>query len=454
MKSNISIVMLSVALLATATLSSCRFEDDDYFDESASLRIEAYNEEAQATLVGSEQGWVMQYFCGTQNSQYEGFNLFAKFYDSGRVLMASDHRYLRDGNAGTYTEDTSLYSLTEEDGPVLAFDTWNDILTVFADPVSSSSAPTTIVNDGVGMNGDYNFIIESYSDEEVLLRGQRYSASVRLVRCEMDWQEYISQTATLKSYITNTSINHYYVTDGVDTMYISGLRNGRMRYAERTTDPVNTDSMACCFTPDGFHLEDAHTVGESSFQDFVLTDDSTMLVTEDGSVQCIALWDSYAATHTDKWIIDETQLSSELSAAYDAIAEALTQYNSKYSIKSLSLGKPRGANFTGLVLDFYQTTSKSSYNDMAVELASDLVSFGQIELSLDDDPTTDNNWSNFISKGATDLTDAVMAFAKLIENTYTFEPDNYFLPTGGTYTSVDGTVTLVVSESGSSSSSL
>lgn len=453
MKSNISLIMLSAATIATATLSSCRFEDEDFFDESASLRIESYNEEAQATLVSAEQGWVMQYFCGTQNSQYEGFNLFAKFYDSGKVLMASNHRYLRDGNANTYTEDESLYSLTEEDGPVLAFDTWNDILTVFADPVSASAAPNSLVNDGVGMNGDYNFIIESYSDEEVLLRGQRYSAAVRLVRCDMDWQEYISQTAALKSYITNTTISHYYVTDGVDTMYISGLRNGRMRYAERTEDPVNTDSMACCFTPDGFHIEDAHTVGESTFQDFTLASDSSMLISEDGSVQCIPLWDSYVAAHTAKWAIDATQLNSELKAAYDAIETALTQYNSKYSVKSLSLGKPRSTSFTGLVLEFYTSASKSSYNDMAVELGSDLVSFGTIEISLADDPTTDNNWKNIGTKEP-DLTAALLTFASLIEGTYTFTPDNYFLPTGGTYTSVDGTVTLVVSEVKSSSSLL
>ena len=50
---------------APAALTSCQFEDEDFFEESASLRVEHTNEKVQQLLVAPEHGWVLQYFCGT-----------------------------------------------------------------------------------------------------------------------------------------------------------------------------------------------------------------------------------------------------------------------------------------------------------------------------------------------------------------------------------------------------
>ncbi|MDE6011603.1 MAG: DUF4302 domain-containing protein, partial [Prevotella sp.] len=98
-------------LLPSVMMTSCKFEEDDYFPESAALRIEKTAKEIKAKLCApsadGEYGWVMQTFvAGNDSSKFEGFNLFAKFYENGKVLLASDHRYLRDGNANQYTEST------------------------------------------------------------------------------------------------------------------------------------------------------------------------------------------------------------------------------------------------------------------------------------------------------------------------------------------------------------
>ena len=437
---------LAAALLvaATAGVTSCRFEDEDYFEESASLRLEHYLDSAETYLVAPDYGWVMQYFCGTQNFQFEGFNLFAKFYESGKVLMAGNHRMLRDGNAGLYTEDTSLYSLIQEDGPVLAFDTWNDILTVFADPVNPFAAPTTITNDGQGMNGDYNFVLMSLSDDIINLTGERYRASVRLVKCEMEWEDYIDATSQAKSYFTNSTITNYYVTDAVDTMYICGLSAGKMLYCERISDPLQQDSMACCFTPTGFYLEDEHEVGESTFQEFTLSADSSKLVS--GDVECIAMWDAYAVGHTPLWVFDPDEFTTEMQEAFDAITPALQAYNSNYSLKNLSIGKSVGGNsVNGLVATFYTNANKSKTNVVAIEMGSSRPAFGQVTLTVDDDPAGDANLT-LISKKATDLPDALKAFADLVVDTYDLTPNNYFLPTGATYTSTTGGLTFTLTE--------
>ena len=444
MKKTSLYIGLTAALLVTAAagFTSCRFEDDDYFEESASLRLEHYLDSAEAYLVAPENGWVMQYFCGTQNFQFEGFNLFAKFYESGKVLMASDHRMLRDGNAGVYTEDTSLYSLIQEDGPVLAFDTWNDILTVFADPVNPFLAPTTISNDGQGMNGDYNFVLMSLSEDKIQLVGERYRGNVRLVKCDMGWEEYIEATEEAKEVFTNSTITNYYITNSVDTMYICGLSAGKMLYCERIEDPLQQDSMACCFTPEGFYLEEAHEVGESSFQEFTLSADSSMLVS--GDVECIAMWDDYVVGHTPLWYFSDDEYTDEMTEAFDDINSALQEYSTNYSLKSIALGKSTGGNaVNGIIAVFYTNASKSKTNSCGVAMNSTLTKYGQIELTVDDEPSYDANVTT-IAKKSDNIKSAMKAFADIIADTYDMTPNNYFLPTGTTYASTTGGLTFTL----------
>ena len=59
---NISLLPL-FALAIILLNTSCRFEEDEYFDKSASLRVLATNEELKSLLVnqssGANNGWVI-----------------------------------------------------------------------------------------------------------------------------------------------------------------------------------------------------------------------------------------------------------------------------------------------------------------------------------------------------------------------------------------------------------
>ena len=90
--------MMALAAIAT----SCTFEQDDYFDETASLRVTHINENIKQRLVDQSAegnyGWVMQYFvAGTDDYSFEGFNLFGRYFDDGKVTLAGNHRFLRNG---------------------------------------------------------------------------------------------------------------------------------------------------------------------------------------------------------------------------------------------------------------------------------------------------------------------------------------------------------------------
>lgn len=416
--------------------TSCKFEDDDNFDESASLRIEHFNDNVQQVLTAAPYGWNIQYFCGTNGGQYEGFNLYASFSNDGSVLMASDHRMLRNGNKGQYTESRSLYSILEEDGPVLAFNTWNDVLTVFSDPVSPTEAPDKQVNDGQGMAGDYNFIVESCTEDEIILIGQRYRARVRMVRCECPWQEHIASVKKTKADITNNTITAYYLTNGADTMYFSTVSTGVITYTERLVNPLTVSQMACVFTPDGIHIERAHSLGKNTYQDFHVNADSTMLTTLDGSVQCIPMWDSYVASHKEQWTIDQSTLSDEQKAYIETIDAGLNAFNNKYSLAKISLGKTSsGTPVVGLVLTYYTATNKKKTSDCALAINTIRTAFGEVAMSLDENPQLDTNLTNILKSDKTpdSFREAVMALAESLCGTYSVTPDNYFLPTGATF---------------------
>jgi len=419
--------------------TSCRFEEDDYFDESASLRVEHAIDQVRDNLSSAENGWVMQYFCGTGVAHFEGFNLFAKFDKNGKVTIAGNHRFLRDGNANKYTEANSLYSLLLEDGPVLAFNTWNDVLTPFVDPVAYYAAPNTLVKDGEGMQGDHNFVVMSNSDNEIILRGERHSAEVRLVKCDRSWADYIADTETMKNSFTNASINEYYViNNNNDTLYFSGLRNGRFRYTEDLVKGVKLDSLSCVFTPNGFRTEHTDSIGSCKFHEFKLADDKTCLKNEDGSVKVIAYWDNYIVKHTAVWKMDASLFSAEQTSLFNQIDAELKKHNANWSLESIGIGKSTGSNaIVGLVLTFYTSTAKTKTNTAGLAMTMSRPAYGQITINCTAEDKIDKNMET-IKKKATELENLTRSFAATLNGTYQITPDSYFLPTGGQFDAVSG----------------
>ena len=423
-----SLLFVIGTLLFSVAFTSCRFEDEDYFDEPAAQRIETTTELVKQTLVGAPNGWVMQYFTGTED--IEGFNIFVRFDNSNKVTMASDHRYLRNDSAGKYTEYASLYEILKEDGPVLAFNTWNDVLTPFVDPVDPSSAPKTLVKDGEGMKGDHNFVILSYSNEEVLLRGERHSARVRLIPCEGSWEDYMQGTNTLKNYAATSTITNYYVTNGTDTLYFKNLRKGVITYCERIDDPLFPTTINCVFTPNGFRLHHENEIKGTKFQEFHMAADSTCFLSENDSVKVIALWDNYIVnTRNTTWNFDEEQMADAQKALIEQIAAEFTKFNKSYSLASIGLGRSTGKNAVkGLVFTYYTNTAKTKTNTAGLALNTSRPAFGQMQIEYNEECNVDGNMEALAKKCEAET--LARQLATTLIGVYDVTPDNYFLPTG------------------------
>ena len=442
MKKDIRYIAMGVAF-ATVALAGCsQFQEDNLFEESAALRIEHNAEKLQNILVDAPNGWVLQYYTGRGISVFEGFNLFAKFERSGKVTLAGDHRFLRNGNAGKYTEHSSLYELIREDGLVLAFNTWNDVLTPFVDPVAFWAAPDILVKDGEGMQGDQNLVVKFMSENQIILRGERYDAEVRLVKADRDWQTYIADTKAMKERFTSDDIDSYYITAGDQTMYVVGLKNGRYRISERVKNPLKVDSLSCCFTPYGFRNESVDTLAGHIFQEFKMAEDGSALLSEDGSVRIIATWDTNLAESDEVMWFDGETLSADLKAKYDQLMAVLETANKVYSPR-IGIGRSAltsGANsVVGLVIEWYSNRrlTKPSLTRGGLTMKRSVPVIGQMTITYEENSTTDNDMKDLLDKDAA-LVDLVRGFAAALAGTYQMTPNNNFVPTEVLFQSLEG----------------
>ena len=428
---------------ATVALAGCsQFQEDNLFEESAALRIEHNAEKLQNILVDAPNGWVLQYYTGRGISVFEGFNLFAKFERSGKVTLAGDHRFLRNGNAGKYTEHSSLYELIREDGLVLAFNTWNDVLTPFVDPVAFWAAPDILVKDGEGMQGDQNLVVKFMSENQIILRGERYDAEVRLVKADRDWQTYIADTKAMKERFTSDDIDSYYITAGDQTMYVVGLKNGRYRISERVKNPLKVDSLSCCFTPYGFRNESVDTLAGHIFQEFKMAEDGSALLSEDGAVRILATWDTNLAESDEVMWFDGETLSADLKAKYDQLMAVLETANKVYSPR-IGIGRSAltsGANsVVGLVIEWYSNRrlTKPSLTRGGLTMKRSVPVMGQMTITYEENSTTDNDMKDLLDKDAA-LVDLVRGFAAALAGTYQMTPNNNFVPTEVLFQSLEG----------------
>lgn len=142
-------------------LPGCQKDEDLVFDKSASERLQSSMADIKAMLEGAEYGWRMEYFAATSAKDYGGYNFVLKF-DSGKVSIGYENE--------PETMLTSLYKMTDDNGPVLSFDTYNAFMHYFATPSSARYE---------ARGGDFEFTITNCSPEEIDMVGKR---SRRLIR--------------------------------------------------------------------------------------------------------------------------------------------------------------------------------------------------------------------------------------------------------------------------------
>lgn len=165
--------ILSATLLLCAALgfTGCAGEEDDLFDKSAAERLNEASDLYSARLEAQPNGWAMQLYPTKQNeAPYgSGYLVLLRFNSDNSVYAAMNNSL----SGNSFIEDTSAWQIVTDMGPVLSFNSHNDVIHVFSDP---NDVPSTSDSEsGTGIGGDYEFVIVDAPEDAsyMMLKGKK-----------------------------------------------------------------------------------------------------------------------------------------------------------------------------------------------------------------------------------------------------------------------------------------
>ena len=239
--------LICVMLAVSAGLfQSCLKDQEDIFDKSSSNRMDDYLVLAKTTLLSSEQGWVFEYY-PHENQIYGGFVYTLKFNNDGTVVARKE---------GVENAETSGYSLKSDDGPVLSFDTYSDLLHEYSTPSSKEYQ---------AKHGDFEFVIDSIGQDVIKVHGKRGMNILYLYRLTESPESYLDKVKE------QAALFWYDHTEGN-----IGTEQDRQTYdlASRQIK-IGGNEVAYVFTDKGIRLYKSVTVGGKNVRTFD-NDDASM----------------------------------------------------------------------------------------------------------------------------------------------------------------------------------
>lgn len=279
-------VLLSILLIGAAfTFQSCSDDDNEIFDDAAAVRIDKAVAEAKALLASSPNGWMMQYYTGEQYTG-GGFTMLVKF-DGSKAHASSD--ISDDENLVA----TSSYDVIKDQGPVLTFNTYNEVLHFLAQPYQGQVD---------GVQGDYEFVIQQMTDDAIYLKGKKWGNKFVMTRIPetVNWADYLNELkktdeATAFTYLVEKSgavvdtliiyrdehnalmasqtetVPYYYVPGGIEFHETMTAKDGTSFSSiklvdvatSKYTDAAGTVDLVKC-TDEGFNMDISRLVGEWS----------------------------------------------------------------------------------------------------------------------------------------------------------------------------------------------
>ena len=302
--------LVIIGLLA-ATFAACSRDEESLFEKPAAIRAQEAIDNAFNVFTSAENGWEMAYFPNLEASA-KGYNMVVKFNKNGNVSVTAKNATTT-GNK-ILTDTASTWAVKSDYGPILTFDTYNDVFHAFSDPKG----------DGAGLLGDYEFLILKATPELVLLKGKKHSAyTVMRPMKNPDLAEYFTNCEKMQADLFgNNNIvtlhqgdNKMYLYKGADGQFQSAAYGSPLVAEAATYHPV-------CSTEDGIIVsmgfgEDIH--------DHIFYYDSIKgeLKSEKGTVMNAGnlnlLYRSYFTDNLNGWTVEPT--------AVDSVASFIEQVN-------------------------------------------------------------------------------------------------------------------------------
>lgn len=312
--------LVIIALLA-ATFAACSRDEESLFDKPAAIRAQEAITNAFDVLTSNETGWEMAYFPNLEASA-KGYNMVLKFSKNGNVSVTAKNSATTANKI--MTDTASTWAVKSDYGPILTFDTYNDVFHAFSDPKEN----------GAGLLGDYEFLILKATPELVLLKGKKHSAyTVMRPMKNTDLAAYFTACEKMQSKLFGNN-NIVTLTQGDNKMYLYNGAEGQFQSAAYGS-PLVAEAATyhpVCSTEDGIIVsmgfgEDIHD------HIFYYNEEKGELKSEQGAVMNAGnlnvLFGAYFTDNALGWAVDY--------AGQEAVEELLSAVNTAMSNTSAKM---------------------------------------------------------------------------------------------------------------------
>lgn len=302
--------LVIIGLLA-ATFAACSRDEESLFDKPAAIRAQEAIDNAFDVLTSAENGWEMAYFPNLEASA-KGYNMVLKFSKNGNVSVTAKNSATTANKI--MTDTASTWAVKSDYGPILTFDTYNDVFHAFSDPKEN----------GAGLLGDYEFLILKATPELVLLKGKKHSAyTVMRPMKNTDLAAYFTACEKMQSKLFSNN-NIVTLTQGDNKMYLYNGAEGQFQSAAYGS-PLVAEAATyhpVCSTEDGIIVsmgfgEDIHD------HIFYYNEEKGELKSEQGAVMNAGnlnvLFGAYFTDNALGWAVDY--------AGQEAVEELLSAVN-------------------------------------------------------------------------------------------------------------------------------
>lgn len=261
-------------------LQACLFQEDDIFEKSSANRAAENVAELQELLVNVPNGWKMEYYPGTDYSM-GGITLLCRF-DGNNVTLMSEVGSVKTASG---KEAFSLYKVTSEESTVLTFDSFNEFIHCFSEPIMGMNT---------NLEGDYEFVYMGQEDNKVILQGRRYHNTMVMTPLTqgVNWKDYIGQLnliereAFLKTY--SLMVGGQEVGNAVRTSHLFSL----------TVEGQTSSSVPFIYTPEGIRFKDEITIQGKTVQNFVWNKENMTFTSSDEETADVVLKAYYPQDYT------------------------------------------------------------------------------------------------------------------------------------------------------------
>ena len=344
MKKFLNISLLSLVVLSSLSLSSCKNEIDEIFDEDAVARLDKAKAEYVDILTSNGGKWQMQYYA---NSNEPGYVYLMTFRTDGSVTISGKNEWIGyvEGESlkvPTYGSQTSLWEVVTDNGPVLSFNSFNKYFHLFADPEDIPSMSDEDTDEtGYGHEGDYEFDLMRYSNDTLYISGKKYGIDMIMTRVDgnVDDHVYMDEVVAMADSFFNAKIPQVYINLPNDTRWI--VKNGAssiLKMFREGADEISTaEYHNIIITHDGLSFMNPITLDGYTIQNFIRQADGSLLCRDDNTTTMTAddLSNVFRIS-TFVWKADTAQVGGVFASQISALKNELNSYG-KRKLQSIQL---------------------------------------------------------------------------------------------------------------------